>query len=309
MPNIAVKIPLNFQLYNSDPTRFVRAVVRNSFNTIFATVNLPAVGSLGLYASNAQTFPNMNPVTAQYFTYLDSGYTTIDPNQGAGLDVFNVDTLKVGQGVPLYFQLFDYDATKYIRAILRDADGVQFAVQDLAPIGSQGLYANNSAIMVDTDSITAQYTVYDDAGYTTISGSEGAGLNVFRLDSIPFVQPGIRSSSVPNMSTTLLQWFQPMTFTLIAKQNVNFLVEETPTNYSFRGVWQPFSDQQLLIKPEGQRAWSWFMLHSDVTLKLDPDDAVIYNGIRYRVMGKRDYTEYQYLEYHIILDYQGDLNQ
>lgn len=121
--------------------------------------------------------------------------------------------------------------------------------------------------------------------------------------------PGFQFNSsfggLPSMSSALCSLFQPMVFTTIQKTRKNFKIIEIPTETNFKGVWQPLSAQQLNMKPEGQRAWSWFQLHSCTTLVLNPDDVVKYEETQYRVMSKTDYSKYGYYEYHLVLDYQG----
>lgn len=112
-----------------------------------------------------------------------------------------------------------------------------------------------------------------------------------------------QSSSMPDVSGALLGWFQKMVFTTIVKTVVNFKVTEIPTEICFQGVWQPFTAQQLQMKPEGQRNWKWFTVHAQPSLVLKPDDVVTYLGVQYRVMGVLDYKLDGYVEYHLIEDY------
>jgi len=110
---------------------------------------------------------------------------------------------------------------------------------------------------------------------------------------------------VPNVQGALDGWLQPMTFLQVVKTVAGFQVSESAAPVSFNGVWQPFTDRQLEMKPIGQRSWSWFMVHSKVALPLVPDDVVQYLGNQYRVMSVRDYALYGYFEYHLILDFDG----
>lgn len=112
------------------------------------------------------------------------------------------------------------------------------------------------------------------------------------------------TGNLPNVSEAMTNWFQPMIFNLITKETVNFLNKETSNLITFQGVWQPYTAQQLLILPEGQRAWKWFMLHAEISLILEPDQIVEYESVRYRVMLKKDYQKYGYIEYSLIEDYQ-----
>jgi len=111
------------------------------------------------------------------------------------------------------------------------------------------------------------------------------------------------NTNLPNMSTTLESWFQTLIVGILIKTSVNNRVVETTTNYSASGVIHPFKVQQLEIKPEGQRAWKWFVLRCKPDLIMAIDDTAVIHGARHRVMGIIDYTEYGYLEYELVRDY------
>lgn len=110
---------------------------------------------------------------------------------------------------------------------------------------------------------------------------------------------------VPNVQTAMLGWLQPMLFELITKNQDDYQVVETAERIGFKGVWQPFTTQQLLLKPEGQRAWKWFTCHSEVMLELSPDDIIRYEDEDYRVMEKLDFSKNGYYEYHLVQDFTG----
>lgn len=115
----------------------------------------------------------------------------------------------------------------------------------------------------------------------------------------------IDGASLPDVSDALMSWFVPIDMLLITKSVVDFKNVEVATTISTQGVWQPFSAQQLNMKPQGQRSWKWFMLHTPIDFVLKTDDVVDFQGTRYRVMGKLDYALYGYLEYHLVDDYTG----
>lgn len=106
-------------------------------------------------------------------------------------------------------------------------------------------------------------------------------------------------STLPNVSDVLPDWFQPLTFDVVTKTIVNFENQETVRTITTQGVRQPMTAQQLAIKPEGQRAWKWETLHCLPDAVLQVDDIVIFNGVKYRVMQKWNWSEYGYCEYHI----------
>lgn len=113
------------------------------------------------------------------------------------------------------------------------------------------------------------------------------------------------SGTVPDVSEVLLDWFQKMTFDVVVKTVSGFELVETTTPVEFQGVIQPLSGSQLMIKPEGQRAWNWMLVHADPSLSLDVDDVVLYLGTQYRVYQTKSYDIYGYREYQLAEDYTG----
>lgn len=114
-----------------------------------------------------------------------------------------------------------------------------------------------------------------------------------------------QSGTVPNVSGAMINWFQPMVFGIVVKTVQDYQVVESMEQISFQGVWQPLSSRKLMMKPEGQQSWSWFWLHSEISLKLENDQVVNYNGVQYRVMSLKDYKLYGYYEYELVEDYTG----
>lgn len=128
------------------------------------------------------------------------------------------------------------------------------------------------------------------------------GIPIFNAADVTLDQ---NTGTLPNMGDALLNWFQPMTFSVVTKTVSGFDVVETKADVSFQGVWQPLSANQLQLKPEGQRSWQWFRVHASPGLSLINDDVVTYQGIQYRVMAKYDFLIYGFNEYHLVNDYTG----
>ena len=111
-------------------------------------------------------------------------------------------------------------------------------------------------------------------------------------------------STLPNVSDVLPDWFQSITFQVVTKDLEDYEVVETLTTITTQGVRQPMNAQRIAIKPEGQRAWKWETIHCLPDVKLNIDDIIILDGVKYRVMHKWNWAEYGYLEYEICQAYE-----
>ena len=110
-------------------------------------------------------------------------------------------------------------------------------------------------------------------------------------------------NTLPDVSDVLPGWFQNLTFQLVTKTLVDYEVVESLTTINTQGVRQPMSAQRISIKPEGQRAWKWETIHCLPDVKLNIDDIIIFDGVKYRVQHKWNWSEYGYLEYEICQAY------
>ncbi len=112
------------------------------------------------------------------------------------------------------------------------------------------------------------------------------------------------AGGLPDMGDALRAWFRPLTFTVIEKTVVNFQNVEAETDYTTQGVKQPLDARKLEMKPEGQRGWDWQAIHTLPEPELFLDDVMVIGGVRYRVLGKWNWKDYGYIEYHVVQDTQ-----
>jgi hypothetical protein len=110
---------------------------------------------------------------------------------------------------------------------------------------------------------------------------------------------------MPTMRSTIMGWFRPLNLTRVIKQTVDFETKEVEIPLPALGTWQPLSHAQLVIKPEGERAWQWFEIHSTPDLKLEPDDIIFRDITPYRVMAQGSYDDNGFISYHVVNDYQA----
>lgn len=114
-------------------------------------------------------------------------------------------------------------------------------------------------------------------------------------------------SGMPNMSQTLTGWEVPLTLVKVTQDVVDGLLFTTETEITFQGVWQPLRDEQLELKPEGQRSWEWIWIHAKAgTLNLQTADKVIFNQKRYKVVNIKDYSLNGFIEYQLVEDYESE---
>lgn len=114
-----------------------------------------------------------------------------------------------------------------------------------------------------------------------------------------------KSGTTPDVSGAMQDYFQPMVFTTIKKTVSGFQVLEAGTPINFQGNWQPFTPRALLLKPEGQRSWTWYELYADPVLTLETDSVVIWQNKQTRIMSRQDFGLYGYVVYHLVQDWIG----
>ncbi len=105
------------------------------------------------------------------------------------------------------------------------------------------------------------------------------------------------------MRSALLGLFRAISLTIVRKVKDGMDWKEVPSDYIAQGVVQQLGDEALEILPEGQRSWQWKMIHCTPDLVLRTDDHIIYRGVRYDVMERRDFADYGYVKYMIVNKY------
>lgn len=92
----------------------------------------------------------------------------------------------------------------------------------------------------------------------------------------------------------------PIVFTLVQTAAVDFEAIDTPQrDIYFDGMLQPMKPRDLLIKPEGERKWKWWMLFTEQ--ELQPGNILQdESGSSYRVMSTVRWDLAGYRGYEII---------
>jgi hypothetical protein len=115
-------------------------------------------------------------------------------------------------------------------------------------------------------------------------------------------------SGMPQMSAAFAGWKVPLTLLKISQSVVDGLTVNTATTLKLVGTWQPLAPEEIKLKPDDQRSWEWIDLHIEgTTVYFVTNDRIVRNGLRYKVMGSKDYSLNNYTEYHLIRDYSDAL--
>ncbi|MBZ5673707.1 MAG: hypothetical protein LAP61_05615 [Acidobacteriia bacterium] len=110
-------------------------------------------------------------------------------------------------------------------------------------------------------------------------------------------------SGMPRVGAAFAGWQNKIELLKRSQTVVDGLVQSIDSPFSFTGVMQPLSPNQIELKPEGQRAFEWLQIHcTSGPLNLDPNDRIFFNEKLYKIMAQNDYSLNGYIEYHAIQD-------
>lgn len=114
-----------------------------------------------------------------------------------------------------------------------------------------------------------------------------------------------KMTGMPQMGAAFSGWQSRVTLTRITQEVVDGLVTDTGRNITFDGTVQPLKPEMLALKPEGMRSWRWLQIHCLTSPdNLSTNDIIVYDGARFKVMDKLDYGLNNYVEYHLVADYE-----
>lgn len=122
-----------------------------------------------------------------------------------------------------------------------------------------------------------------------------------------------QSSGMPQMKAAFAGWTTRITLLKHTETTSTAsdprgpgIVDIVQTAICFYGTIQPLSPRAIALKPEGQRSFTWLQIHCTANATtLIPGDRLTWNGSEYKVMEMKDYSLNNYVEYHIIRDYQN----
>lgn len=114
------------------------------------------------------------------------------------------------------------------------------------------------------------------------------------------------SNTLPRPQLGINMWSQNSKAKVVQQfVDENGNVQNRNCYFDFDGVIQPLSPEEIKVKEEGQWSWDWYWFHTRADVQLKTNDVVIYRGKEYKIMARKDYSDYGHIEYHCIKDWQN----
>lgn len=111
-------------------------------------------------------------------------------------------------------------------------------------------------------------------------------------------------STMPNMSNALAGWEVSILVNRRVMTYTDGDASYTNVTSSIKGVRQPLKPEEIELKPEGQRSWSWHSIHVPTKYEqLNNDQIIVVAGRNHKIMGQMDWSLDGYVLYHAILDF------
>lgn len=107
--------------------------------------------------------------------------------------------------------------------------------------------------------------------------------------------------------TASFAWESDITAEIITQtqDNTGAIVDNKQT-ILLKGIIQPFTSEEIALKSDGQRSWSWYRLDvRNIYQELFNGQLINIDGLEYKIMAKRDWYRNNFRTYEIILNYQG----
>ncbi len=114
------------------------------------------------------------------------------------------------------------------------------------------------------------------------------------------------SAGLPDVSNVFNNWEISITANYVSQNWVDGEPVNVTENKMIKGIKQPLKAEEIALKEEGQRSWSWQQIHVREALygELYTSQILTIGGVNYKIKAKKDFVLNGYREYHAILDYE-----
>jgi hypothetical protein len=113
--------------------------------------------------------------------------------------------------------------------------------------------------------------------------------------------------NIPNVDDIVKSWAIPMKAVILQRTMKDGILEIVKKPINFTGVpLQPITEQKLLLKPEGERAWRYYTLYCTYNFKVG--DCILLNKKEYEIREKNDWNaqgHYKFYKYDLIENYEN----
>lgn len=134
------------------------------------------------------------------------------------------------------------------------------------------------------------------------------------INASPVSSAGQRGSIVwclpagPSVAQTILGGFKPMIIAVVTEKIVDEgdragEVDQAEHEVRTAGSLQPGDPQKLDVKAEGQRNWENWILYVLTALDVENDTVIKIAGTPYRVMTRKDFSDFGYIRYDLLQDF------
>lgn len=110
--------------------------------------------------------------------------------------------------------------------------------------------------------------------------------------------------ALPQINIALNGWESDIILNKITSTITDFEKVEAVEEIEFTGVVQPLDGESLRLKPLESRSWEWLMIHTKADVALSTGDLITYEGDKFKIMLKKDYSLNGFYEYHLVKDYE-----
>ena len=107
---------------------------------------------------------------------------------------------------------------------------------------------------------------------------------------------------LPDVGAAVMTLLQPVNVQVGIQQLVNGYYKPIFRNIDTQASIQPLP-QELAIKMEGERNWRWHLIHILPNVILNNNDTITLFGIQAKVMKKENWTQYGYISYIVVENY------
>ncbi len=104
---------------------------------------------------------------------------------------------------------------------------------------------------------------------------------------------------LPDVSAAVMELLQPVTVQTVSQQMINGYYEPINKSIETQASIQPMS-QELAIKMEGERNWSWSLIHILPNVDLQNNDFITLFNIKYKIMKRENWFQYGYIVYSVV---------